>query len=512
VLACTLTGATLGVDGYLVRVEVDLTNGIPAFHTVGLPDAAVRESRERVRSALRNCGFKFPEGRITINLAPADVRKEGSALDLAVAVGLMAANGEVGPGKLDGTLLLGELALDGTLRPVPGVLAVAVEARSHGVSTLVVPAANRGEAALVRELSVLGAGSLREVVDWLASDRPPPRSCPDRAPPPPGDAPDLADVKGQQRAKRALEVAAAGGHNLLFCGPPGAGKTLLARRLPSLLPELDFEEALEVTRIYSVAGKLSESGLIRQPPFRAPHHTVSWAAMAGGGPGPRPGEVSLAHRGVLFLDELAELNRSALEALRQPLEEGSILLSRARRSIRLPARFTLVAAMNPCPCGYFGAERRRCECTPAMVARYRSRVSGPLLDRIDLQVYVQALSPEELFRSASGESSQTVRESVLRARALQRRRFASSPPRTNAQMSPKEIRRHCRLETAGESVLRQAAERLGLSARGFDRVLKVSRTIADLERSAVIETVHLHEAIQYRAFDAEALSGGGPSR
>jgi len=508
VLAKTYTGSIQGVEGLVVRVEVDLTKGITSFRTVGLPDTSVREAEVRVRSALTNSGFDFPQCRVTVNLAPADVRKQGTAYDLAVALGVVAAMRQGPAERLLKTLFLGELALDGSLRPVRGVLPIVAEASRRGLARVVVPEENGAEASLVKEISAYSVRSLREAVDLLDQEW--------KAPLPVGhpggpegwrgqnEEPllDLSDVKGQRQAKRALEIAAAGGHNLLMVGPPGAGKSLLAMRLPSLFPMLDFEEALEVTKIYSVAGLLDEGGLRSRPPFRAPHHTISAAAMVGGGSRNLPGEVSLAHNGVLFLDELPEFPRPALEALRQPMEDGRVRIRRVGSITSLPARFTLVAAMNPCPCGYRGATARPCTCTPGTIQRYQARLSGPLLDRIDLQVAVRALRPDEMLApkaESADEASDEIRRKVARARKVQSVRFRRGKARLNSAMTPASVGRHCQLDAPGRALLESAIGRLGLSARGFHRVLKVARTIADLAGAESIEPVHIQEAIHFRS-------------
>jgi len=505
-LAQVTTAAVRGVDSYLVRVEVNLAPGLPAFAVVGLAEGAVREGRERVGAALRNVGFPLPPRRITVNLAPADVRKDGSAFDLPVAVGLLAASGHVDPVRLEATAFLGELGLDGSLRPVRGVLPVAARCREAGVRTLVVPESNAREAAVVRGLTVLGAPSLAAVtahldggpalapvlVDVDALLRTPVRG-----------APDLRDVKGQEWAKRALEIAAAGAHNLLMIGPPGSGKTMLARRLPGILPPLTLSEALEATGVHSVAGCLPPGeAIVTRRPFRAPHHTVSDAGMVGGGMPIRPGEISLAHHGVLFLDELAEFRRNVLEVLRQPLEDGAVRLSRARATERFPARFLMVGAMNPCPCGYHGDRTDRCLCDPPAVARYRGRVSGPLLDRLDLHVEVPSVAFEDLADETRGESSEVVRERVARARRVQAERFDGvRDVHANAQMDVALLRRFAGAEKGTASVLRHAVDQQGLSARAYHRVLKVARTIADLAGARGIEPEHALEALQLRARD-----------
>jgi magnesium chelatase family protein len=506
-LAKTYTGAIQGVEGLLVRVEVDLTNGISSFRTVGLPDTSVREAEVRVRAALTNSGFSFPQCRITVNLAPADVRKQGTAYDLAVALGVVAAMREGPADRLTTTLFLGELALDGSLRPVRGVLPIVAEASRRGLARVVVPEGNGAEAALVKQISAYSVRSLREAVDLLEQEWKAPLAVgrPNGSLPAGDDPLDLSDVKGQRLAKRALEIAAAGGHNLLMVGPPGAGKSLLAMRLPSLLPGLDFEEALEVTKIYSVAGLLDDGGLLSRPPFRAPHHTISAAAMVGGGGRSLPGEVTLAHHGVLFLDELPEFPRPALEALRQPMEDGRVRIRRVASITSLPARFTLVAAMNPCPCGFRGATARPCACTPGAIQRYQGRLSGPLVDRIDLKVAVRALRPDEMLASPASSAegaSADARLSIARARKIQSARFRRGRgrrSRLNSSMTPASVARHCELDASGRTLLEAAISRLGLSARGFHRVLKVARTIADLAGTERIEPIHLQEAIHFRS-------------
>jgi len=507
-LAKVLSSAVIGIDAYVVEVEVDIARGLPSFSTVGLPEGAVRESKERVKAAVKNSGYHFPSDRITVNLAPADIKKEGSAFDLPMALGILSATGLIENTAYADHIFLGELALDGMIRPVRGVLSMAIAARDLGLKGIFLPAENAGEAAVVDGISIFPVKTLSQMISALKGDV---KISPVQAEinhffESPVFQVDFMDVRGQEHAKRALEIAAAGSHNVIMVGPPGSGKTMLAKRIPTILPPLRFEESLETSKIYSVMGLMPNgAGLITVRPFQSPHHTISNAGLIGGGQHPRPGQVSLAHHGVLFLDELPEFRRNVLEVLRQPMEEGKVIISRATATVSYPADFMLVAAMNPCPCGFLGDNKRECTCSPLQIQRYRAKISGPLLDRIDIHLEVPAVPYRELSGISEGESSHYILKRVMGAREIQEKRFSRTKIFHNAGMSSRHLKKFCSVDSESSVLLERAMDRFGLSARAHARILKIARTIADLEGSEELRAAHVGEAIQYRTLDRKMV-------